>query len=80
MQANGREQLRKHTRAFRLTEKIKLQDRLTDTKPLTDALGVPSFDELIETLLESSDALEGNVFDIIWLAKIPKYHDKGILT
>ena len=34
MQANGREQLRKHTRAFRLTEKIKLQDRLTDTKPL----------------------------------------------
>lgn len=63
-----------------LQKKIKLQDRLTDTKPLTDALGVPSFDELIETLLESSDALEGNVFDIIWLAKIPKYHDKGILT
>lgn len=64
----------------RLEEKIKLQDRLTDTKALTDALDVPSYDELIEMLLGSSDTLEGNVFNIISYAKMPKHFDKGILT
>ncbi|KAK6884916.1 hypothetical protein K4I79_004033 [Candida tropicalis] len=63
-----------------LAEKIELQTRLSDTKALTDVLQIPSYDEMILTLHRSSDALEGNVFDIVWNAKIPKHMNQKILT
>ncbi|EMG46140.1 UBR1 E3 ubiquitin-protein ligase UBR1 [Candida maltosa Xu316] len=63
-----------------LNEKIELQERLSDTRALTEALKIPSFGQIIRSLFESSSGLEGNVFDIVWNAKIPRYMNFNILT
>ncbi|EGW35416.1 uncharacterized protein SPAPADRAFT_131561 [Spathaspora passalidarum NRRL Y-27907] len=60
---------------------IEDQSRVDCTDALTASLSVPSFNQLINTLLTGDDSsFENKIFEVTFLSKIPKYFEKGILN